>query len=308
MAALAARAVRRQWPEGLLVLMWGLLPIALISASTSKLYHYMYPFLPPLALAVGYLATLMLQLGPRPFSRAVVWFNEFLCRLFPRVGAALRHGVPQRLLLTVSVAAACLAVVSLTYGPIRFAVGGTEIRNSGVFRPVLVGFASALFAGSVRDMSRTWLVLLVLALMPLPAYRQSIGALASARNPMRTARDCVVRVQSQTDGAVRPGLDVEVPDTSMSHSLYYYFRHVRPWTRAGLASSFDQSVDASAGGQPALVQTTGLEEGSGSEPSGDGRRRAASPAARIDFNTPSRVTLLLPGPYAVCAGERADGV
>ena len=39
------------------------MPIALISLGSSKLYHYAYPFLPPLTLAAGYLVALVVMLG-----------------------------------------------------------------------------------------------------------------------------------------------------------------------------------------------------------------------------------------------------
>ena len=47
--------------KGAVVLLWATLPLALISVGTSKLYHYAYPFLPPLALAAGYLVALLVH-------------------------------------------------------------------------------------------------------------------------------------------------------------------------------------------------------------------------------------------------------
>lgn len=48
------RTVRHRWLEGALLILWFALPMIAISAGTSKLYHYAYPFLPPVALAGGY--------------------------------------------------------------------------------------------------------------------------------------------------------------------------------------------------------------------------------------------------------------
>jgi 4-amino-4-deoxy-L-arabinose transferase-like glycosyltransferase len=53
-ALIAWRTLRRRWVEGALLILWFALPMVLISAGTSKLYHYAYPFLPPVALAGGY--------------------------------------------------------------------------------------------------------------------------------------------------------------------------------------------------------------------------------------------------------------
>jgi hypothetical protein len=47
--------LREEWLEGTLVVFWFALPISLISLGSSKLFHYTYPFIPPLALAAGYL-------------------------------------------------------------------------------------------------------------------------------------------------------------------------------------------------------------------------------------------------------------
>jgi len=48
------RTLFHRWLEGALIILWFVLPMAVISAGTSKLYHYAYPFLPPFALAGGY--------------------------------------------------------------------------------------------------------------------------------------------------------------------------------------------------------------------------------------------------------------
>jgi 4-amino-4-deoxy-L-arabinose transferase-like glycosyltransferase len=48
------RTIRQRWLEGALLVLWFVVPMTVISTGTSKLYHYAYPFLPPLALAGGY--------------------------------------------------------------------------------------------------------------------------------------------------------------------------------------------------------------------------------------------------------------
>ena len=53
---LLEETIRRRWVEGGAVLIWLVLPLATISAGTSKIYHYAYPYLPPAALAGGYLS------------------------------------------------------------------------------------------------------------------------------------------------------------------------------------------------------------------------------------------------------------
>ena len=48
-----ARVVRERWLAGTLVLYWFWLPFVLISFGSSKLWHYTYPFLPPVGLLAG---------------------------------------------------------------------------------------------------------------------------------------------------------------------------------------------------------------------------------------------------------------
>ena len=69
LAVLVVQTIRRGWFDGTLVLMWLVLPLILISLGTSKLYHYAYPFLPPLTLSAGYLLALIVLLVPAPFER-----------------------------------------------------------------------------------------------------------------------------------------------------------------------------------------------------------------------------------------------
>jgi len=53
-ALLVVRVIRARWLEGAVIVLWFALPVMLISTGTSKLYHYLYPFLPPVAIAGGY--------------------------------------------------------------------------------------------------------------------------------------------------------------------------------------------------------------------------------------------------------------
>ena len=72
--------IRRRWPEGAVVLLWGALPLALISIGTSKLYHYAYPFLPPAALAGGYIAGVVFMLGPSLLARGMFALDDYTRR------------------------------------------------------------------------------------------------------------------------------------------------------------------------------------------------------------------------------------
>jgi len=64
------RSWREDWAEGRLLLIWFALPLTVMSLLTSKIYHYAYPMLPPLALAAGYGATRLLGIVWSLIARA----------------------------------------------------------------------------------------------------------------------------------------------------------------------------------------------------------------------------------------------
>lgn len=236
---LIVQTIRRKWVAGAVVVSWFVVPVFLISLGTSKLYHYAYPFLPPLALACGYFAALVLTLAPVPFSRGLRALDEFAALRMPRLVAALRHPAVRTPLLTLAAGAVGLAVVSLTYGPVRIDVAGTEIfKSSGVFRPAVVTIVCGVLAGAGRGASRAVVMLTVASLLPLAAYRATLPRLTAGQDPKRAASECILQVQARTPGLPR-GLYLDLPDSAILHPLYYYFRRVRPWTRAELPSPDD---------------------------------------------------------------------
>ena len=96
-----AHTVRRRWVEGAVVLLWFVVPIGVISMGTSKLYHYAYPFLPPLALAGGYAVAL-----------GANWLHGWLAR--PAAAAGRRLRAPMVVLRALVVASVLLAAMPLT--------------------------------------------------------------------------------------------------------------------------------------------------------------------------------------------------
>jgi hypothetical protein len=244
-------------------------------------------------------AALAVLLAPAPLARAVRAFDEYKVRRLPRAAAILGRDPLRRLLLVVSAGALVVAIVSVTYGPIQIAVGGTEIRSTGAFRPVIVSFVCALLAGAVRGASRWWVAVLVLGFLPLGGYRQSVGALFDNEGPVRSVRDCVLQVQSGL-GATSSGLYVDLPDAAVSYPLYYYFRKVRPWIRPAPSATAPSGRfrDGAIGALPALVlQARETDAREALSPSDSGRISGSVPAAEVGAG----VVIRLPGPYAACA-------
>jgi 4-amino-4-deoxy-L-arabinose transferase-like glycosyltransferase len=281
MILLLAQTIRRRWPEGLVVLLWGLVPLVLISFGTSKLVHYTYPFLPPFALAAGYLAAMIIRLAPAPIAR-VAW--------------------PRALMLGVALAAALLVVETMRSGEARVSLAGyTLFRNSGIFRPALVALVAAVLASRSRSAPRLSAALMAVALVPVPAYAQNLRRLDDGTAPLRTMRDCLERVQTleTTSDGSPAGLYVDVADTEMQHHIYYYFRSVRPWTRADPAVPVRMQPyrDSVARPRPMLVSAPRYEELLRGARLADGGIPDLPPAvtmAGVD------VKILLPGPYAAC--------
>jgi 4-amino-4-deoxy-L-arabinose transferase-like glycosyltransferase len=89
------RTVKEEWFEGSLLMFWFWLPLAFISLGSSKLWHYTYPFVPPLALWAGY---------------GISWAGR---------AAATRLSAPLRSQRWSPVVQAAVAVALLAAGPAR---------------------------------------------------------------------------------------------------------------------------------------------------------------------------------------------
>lgn len=296
---LAVQTVRRRWMEGFLTLIWLIVPITLISAGTSKLYHYTYPFLPPLGLAAGYLAANAITLASLAINavlRRVDW--NWIAPRAALVRVLDRPLVRMTCLTTASLALA-LGAVSIVYGPVRLETASSVLfKSSGIVRPTIVAVLFGLLAGARRTVSRVTGAVLVASLLPFPAYRTTLARLTVDRHPMATATACVRRVADGLDASAARGLYTEVPPELLTHGMNYYFRRIRPWARSETPSleALGARLNDPSDGRPLLVPEAtyqaymrGAETGA--------RQRTASPPL-IGFPD---VVLILPGPYAACA-------
>jgi 4-amino-4-deoxy-L-arabinose transferase-like glycosyltransferase len=183
---LFAQAVRRRRPEGVVLGLWLVVPVLAISAGTSKLQHYLYPFLPPLALGAGYMVGLLAALGPAPFDRAL---NSVAARArarVPRVLAALRRPAVRGALRALAIGALAVAVLTLVVGQLRVDVGDVMLRSSGTFRPAVVAALCLIAAGAQAKGRRAVWLLILASLLPLSQYRQMLARLDDGRKPSNT--------------------------------------------------------------------------------------------------------------------------
>jgi 4-amino-4-deoxy-L-arabinose transferase-like glycosyltransferase len=303
MALLVVQTFRRRWLEGAVVVVWFALPLLLISFGTSKLYHYTYPFLPPLALAAGYLVALTLMLAPVPIGRGLRALSDLVAARAPSVLPVFRRSAVRAMLLAIAAAAAGAAAISQVYGPIRLAVGRTVFfKSSGLIRPSILVALFGTVAGASRRVSHVVVALVILGALPLHAYREALARLTLEQHPMRTATECLDRVQSRMAGVAR-GLYVDLPDSVISHPLYYYFRRVRPWIRAQSPepAAIGRQLDDPAEWRPMLVWDSTYQDFMNARASAVSARPPSPPMVAFPD-----IVLLLPGPYAACAAVTPD--
>jgi 4-amino-4-deoxy-L-arabinose transferase-like glycosyltransferase len=266
---LAWWTARRADPEAVIFVLWFLVPTVVISLATSKLYHYIYPFLPPLAIAGGYFAALALALGRAPFDRFIERFNARLIERAPRLARWRRRRATRAVLAVAIAGSLALAIGSLVFGRVTFTIGSTELASAGILRPGLAAVLLAVLFDVQRRARPLVLALLVVSFLPLQGYRDSMMLLGAATNPRRTASRCIQDIHVASATAPR-GLVIDLPDAALNQSIFYYFEPIRPWHR-----------EPTSGGQPVLTT------------------RPSSAGPVLDLG--DGVVAVLPGVYGACA-------
>ena len=183
---LGYRVVRDRDGLAWTLLVWGVLPLALISGLSSKVMHYTYPFLPPLALA-----------GGLALAAPISMFRARLDRLADRLEGVRLRGLPailsrpavRRGFLVLGVLAVVVAAIALVAGSTKVVIGGVVLRNSSVMRPLVVAAAAFALAQAWRH-ALTWAPVALLLLLPLSAARETLLAASRPAHPLRTLRDC----------------------------------------------------------------------------------------------------------------------
>jgi 4-amino-4-deoxy-L-arabinose transferase-like glycosyltransferase len=307
------RVIRERWLEGTVTLYWFWFPFVLMSLGTSKLRHYTYPFLPPVALAGGYLAAKASELvvdlvaGNPPawiarLGRAlgVDRAAERVRETFAALAALATSRRPQlvRVARAAALAAAvgglALSAVALVY-PRRLKVGGLLIvRDPSVWRPALVALALGMTAGHGRRTARIAVPLLLLTLLPVPWYLAALTRVTTERHPLRTSRACLqsVRDEERAAGRAAPGMFVYLPDGYYLHTYFYYYRQLGWDWRAELTDAeLLRMLDAPDEQRPVLLPLRRFA----AVRDAYGARGAAQALVQL-----GDVVLLLPGPYARC--------
>jgi hypothetical protein len=301
LVALLILTVRRRWAEGGIVLLWAIVPVAIISSGSSKLYHYVFPFLPPLALAGGYLAGLAAILAPAPLRRGLEWVERQIAAGLPGVASGGSRLWASRTAAVVIVVAVVLAITAVVSGPVRINLGDRMLfKSSGTLRPVLAILIAAVLTRQSARVARFVVMLAVLGLLPIYEYENTFDRMLTARHPIRSTTDCVRRIQAARSDVPR-GLYVDVQDNEMWHPVYYYFRKLQPWTRAPEHAP-DVAVrylDASAEWRAMLLGEP-VYRAVMKQKHAFGERAESAPSVSFPDST-----FVGPGPYAACSTEGA---
>jgi len=229
---LTIKTLRHRWTPGAAVFLWFVVPLAVISSTTSKLYHYAYPFLPPLALAGGLLAALAARLLFPALRVPFEWFERARLQLWGRWLAARNVQITAT---AVGLVASCVALVTFAFDRIRIPLGSVIIRNSQVARPVYLGLAALILAAPAIVVRAVATAAILAIALPLGAYHKSALRTEAFRTPYLDLRACLTKVVDAevARGASRPGVwNEKVP----SHEPFYYLRGLGPWQWRGVPS------------------------------------------------------------------------
>jgi hypothetical protein len=222
LAVLLWLAGRGRWLARL-VLLWWLVPFALMSLGTSKLYHYTVPFLPPLALGAG-LAGVGLLMALETLTDRF----DLLRRVNAAAASIARRPRLRAAVLAGAGAAFIVGVWTALFGPFAIHAGDLRLfRNSSVARPLVIAGLLFLVTGPARLKPLAIGTLALILALPLSTYVEKVRKLSTVHRPFRALRDCIEE-QIASEATERRGVLVSDP-LLLTHAYYYYLRKTGPW-------------------------------------------------------------------------------
>lgn len=293
------RAVAKQDWTARVFLLWWILPVPLISIGSSKIFHYLYPFLPPLALATGLAASTFLALISEIEVSRVTKGS--------RVGRWLDRPGVRHLVVGLGVAAVGLALWTSAFGRVVLEVGEVQLfRNSAVARPLVVGLVFLGVTGFSRSVFRAAVVAALVALMPLSLYANQLRDTLVIERPLAVFEACAPTQQAL--GNLPTGLLAAVDGEIVSHTYYYHLRHLGRWEvirPEALAERLVARMKEAGGPTPAFaLRSAWVAARQTLASSPEGQRVLASLDESLEF--PEGTLLLVPRAYQRCTLEAAQ--
>ena len=304
--ALVVPALRGNWLTRVSVIWW-LLPFVLMSFGTSKLYHYAYPFLAPLAIGAGAAAAWIMAIAFRPDRLPG---GRRRRPAFPSVSVRA-----VRVLFWAGTAAMVLAAGTAYSGPVQIELGGLRLfSNSSVLRPAVAGALCWIAAGRVDLLVTVASVVAFVALLPFGLYPKRLDRLQIPDHPIRATRDCALEVRRSGvpvgDGVLSVSADVH-------HAYFYYLRRLGQWRPARPTDPTDphDALFESGRQTPVLLSKPGYVSLGGSLPERsepvrlDGKPVSAGSAGTVlppGILISDSVAILLSGPFARCVQPAVD--
>lgn len=292
---LAVQAWRGQPWLARLVLVWGMLPYILLSAGTSKIFHYAYPFLPPVAMAAGYASAAI----ARTMAAFLTGIIGRAIAMAPGLASPQRMATAStayRAVLTVGVAIAfACAVAAFVTGGEPWRLGGKAFENESIAGPIAIGGALLFLRGSTPAAAATLAVLPLLGILPVHDYPPTIGQAKVVNHPLRALRDCGVTVRN-SGTLVGNGVYNAAP-TLTYRSYYYYLRDFGRWTEVDRPDPKELRRRLfDAGAQTPVVMS--LQDYRTVVPAiGPDTVPAGTTLLTLEADSP---VILLPGPFAGC--------
>jgi 4-amino-4-deoxy-L-arabinose transferase-like glycosyltransferase len=281
----AASAWRGPW-QLRVALVWCLVPLTLMSFGTSKLFHYAYPFLPPIGIATGWAAAEIM----RASRRWATWFAGRTARVqLPGWIGHVRYALIGIAILAIAVSSA----TALT-GRIDWRAGGVRIlQNSSVARPLLIAAFLLSIASPAAVSVRATTALAIAVLLPVTNYEGRVRELTNIDVRRRALRNCAAQVRASHPSAAA-GI-YNAASANPNHSDYYYLYRLGPWVEPETATAADVQRRLFDPAQQTLVRMTSHDYEMWRRIAAE-RSLPLPPAAVLD-----QIALVTPGPYADCA-------
>jgi 4-amino-4-deoxy-L-arabinose transferase-like glycosyltransferase len=309
---LVAGAAIGRPPLSRMILLWWALPFVLISMGSSKIFHYAYPFLPPLALGAGWVVADAARWIDRRLSSIAALPVPLSASLFAPLSAAVsahvegfqspRQRISSRVLAGFAALFLGVAFWTALAGQLTWPLNASEhealLRNSSIVRPVVIAAVLLMLAGAgySRIGLRTGIAAGFVLILPIEGYHRILERMTTPDRSLSVAGECAANIRRS---GVPVGKDFyNAAALVADHPYYYYLRHTGPWLLA------DHPVDDQlrqrlfvAGAQTPIVLS---------------RKDYELLTLRVSALWPDhrppltgiapeeRVVVLLPGPYAAC--------